>query len=105
MFLKSEELQSRKQDVSEEDGIDGVHFGGLLLYLCEGKVASDRLHGLNFVPNASLCLVTRDCKSLVREASRLDMEERWKFRLKDEFQTACHDNLRPLFFLMGRFRS
>lgn len=80
-----------------------VRFGGLLLYLCEEKLSSEHLKKLNFVTGASLCLVTRDCKSLVREVARLDLEERWKFRLRDEYQTACADNMTPLFFLIGRF--
>lgn len=80
-----------------------VHFGGLLLYLCEGKLESKQLDRLNFVPGACLCLVTRDCKTLVREVARLDLEEKWKFRLRDEYQTACADIMKPLFFLIGRY--
>ena len=82
---------------------DEVRFGGLLLYLCEGKLESEQLDRLNFVPGACLCLVTRDCKTLVREVARLDLEEKWKFRLRDEYQTACADIMKPLFFLIGRF--
>ena len=83
--------------------LSGVRFGGLLLYLCEEKLSSEHLRKLNFVTGASLCLVTRDCKSLVKEVARLDLEERWKFRLRDEYQTACADDMTPLFFLIGRF--
>lgn len=82
---------------------DGIHFGGLVLYLCEGKVSAEHLHKLRFVSGAGLCLVTRDCKSLVREVARLDLEDNWKFRLRDEYQTACPDHYKPLFFLTGRY--
>lgn len=80
-----------------------IKFGGLLLYLCEEKLSGDHLKGLNFVSGASLCLVTRDCKTLVKEVTRLDLEEKWKFRLRDEYQTACADDMTPLFFFIGRF--
>lgn len=82
---------------------DGIHFGGLVLYLCEGKVSGEQLHKFSFVSGAGLCLVTRDCKSLVREVARLDLEDHWKFRLRDEYQTACPDHHKPLFFLTGRY--
>ena len=85
------------------DTLSRIRFSGLVLYLCEGKLSSEHLGRLNFVKGACLCLVTRDCKTLVREVARLDLEERWKFRLRDEYQTACADSLRPLFFLTGRF--
>ena len=104
-FMKSNMLQNWKMTNSDDEGFGEIHFGGLMLYLCEGKITSEQLHKLNFVPGASLCLVTRDCKSLVREVARLDLEEKWKFRLRDEYQTACPDDLRPLFFLTGRFET
>lgn len=85
------------------EDLSDVRFGGLLLYLCEEKVSSEHLKRLSFVTGASLCLVTRDCKSLVREVARLDLEECWKFRLRDEYQTACADDMTPLFFLIGKF--
>lgn len=85
------------------EDLSQIKFGGLLLYLCEEKLSNDHLKKLSFVSGASLCLVTRDCKSLVREVARLDLEEKWKFRLRDEYQTACADDMTPLFFLIGRF--
>ena len=85
------------------EDLSQIKFGGLLLYLCEEKLSSEHLKKLNFVFGASLCLVTRDCKSLVREVARLDLEEKWKFRLRDEYQTACADDMTPLFFLIGHF--
>lgn len=103
-FARSEALQC---DGRLGDGVSAasdVQFGGLVLYLCRGgKVTAKQLERIRFVPGASLCLVTQGCKSLVREVARLDLEERWKFRLRDEYQTACPDNLRPLVFLTGRF--
>ncbi len=98
-FVRSDSLCSKKHS----DEKPGVKFGGLLLYLCEGKLNSDELAEIDFAPGACLCMVTQDCKSLVREVARLDLEEHWKFRLRDEYQTACPDNFQPLFFLMGRY--
>jgi hypothetical protein len=80
-----------------------IMFGGLVLYLCEGKVSAEMLQQLQFVPGACLLLITRGCKGLVKEVSRLDLEENWEFKLRDEFQTACHDKFHPLFFLTGKF--
>ena len=78
-------------------------FGGLILYLCEGVVSSQMLQRMRFVSEACLLLVTRDCKGLVREVSRLDLEEIWNFKLRDEFQTSCSDQNHPLFFLTGKY--
>lgn len=85
------------------EDLNQIKFGGLLLYLCEEKLSSDHLKRLSFVSGASLCLVTRDCKTLVKEVTRLDLEEKWKFRLRDEYQTACADDMTTLFFFIGRF--
>lgn len=82
-----------------------VKFGGLILYLCEGRVSRKKLRKLNFVGGASLCLVMESSVSLVKEVGRLDLEERWKFRLRDEYKTACPDStsFKPLYFLIGHF--
>ena len=81
----------------------GIKFGGLLLYLCEGKLTAEHCKKFNFVSGACVCIVTRNCKKLVQEVGRLDLEGKWKFRLRDEYQTACSDKMKPLFFLIGRF--
>ena len=85
--------------------LEDLVFGGLVLYLCEGRVNSQQLHQLRFRPGACLLLVTRDCRGLVKEVSRLDLEENWQFKLRDEFQTMCTENHKPLFFLTGKFSS
>ena len=82
-----------------------VLFGGLVLYLCEGLVSSHMLQKMKFISGACLLLITRDCKALVKEVSRLDIEEYWHFKLRDEFQTACSDQYQPLFFLTGKYVS
>ena len=86
-----------------QTSLEHIQFGGLLLYLCEGKIniVNHLLPFLNFVNGATLCLITRDCKSLVKEKARLDIENKWKFEAKGEHQTACPDDHRPLFFLTG----
>ena len=87
------------------DEASTVRFGGLVLYLCEGRVAKQQLHRMSFVAGACLCLVTHSSGTLVGEVGRLDLEERWKFRLRDEYKTACPDNtcFKPLYFLIGHF--
>ena len=94
--------QAASPPILVED-LSHIKFGGLLLYLCEEKLTSEHLRNLNFVSGASLCLVTRDCKSLVKEVTRLDLEEKWKFRVRDEYQTACADDMTPLYFFIGRY--
>ena len=91
--------------VEQLKNVQNVLFGGLVLYLCEGRLNSQMLHQLQFIPGACLLLITRDCKGLVKEVSRLDLEEKWQFKLRDEFQTACHDHMNPLFFLTGKYNS
>ena len=99
------QVKSNKGGVHSQiqTGDGKVRFGGLLLYLCKGKLESKQINELSFVPGACLCLVTRDCKALVREVGRLNLEEKWKFWLRDQLQTACSDKLNPLFFLIGRY--
>lgn len=92
-LLQAEELSQVGDEV----------FSGLVLYLCEGRVGSHQLQRLKFVHGGCLLLVTRDCKGLVKEVSRLDIEEQWQFKLRDEFQTACMDSKQPLFFLTGKY--
>ena len=100
-FLPSSHLH----DDNSSHTPSGVKYGGLLLYLCEGRVSRQQLRQLGFVGGACVCLVTESSGSLVREAGRLDLEERWKFRLRDEYKTACPDSAhwKPLYFLIGRF--
>ncbi len=90
-------------DVKTNAGVENIRFGGLLLYLCEGRLKSEQINKLNFIPGACLCLVTRDCETLVQEVARLDLEEKWKFLLRDQHQTACSDNMKPLFIFIGRY--
>ncbi len=90
-------------DTKMPASVENVQFGGLLLYLCEGRLNSEQINRLNFVSGACLCLVTRDCKTLVQEVARLDLEEKWKFLLRDQHQTACSDSMKPLFIFIGRY--
>ena len=79
-----------------------MHLGGVLLYLCEGNVMmmGRFLQEFQFADGAALCLVTRDCKSMVKEVARLDLDERWKYQARNEHQTSCPDGFRPLFYLI-----
>ena len=101
-FAKSNELESGSF-LSQEKS-EGILFGGLVLYLCEGRVPSQQLSWLRFVPGACLCLVTHSCRGLLNEVGRLELEEQWRVRLRDEYKTACPDNVfKPLFFLLGYY--
>lgn len=58
----------------------------------------------HFCPSvgATLCVISADRSSLRQTVSKLELEEEWRFRLSDEFQTANAKEDRPLFFLTGK---
>lgn len=51
---------------------------------------------------ATLCVISQDRSSLRQTIVRLELEDEWQFRLRDEFQTANCVEDRPLYFLTGR---
>ncbi|CAM4594670.1 unnamed protein product [Leuciscus chuanchicus] len=79
-----------------------VVFSGLLLYLCDSFVVSSLLKKFNFLKGATLCVICQDRSSLRQTIVRLELEDEWQFRLRDEFQTANCSEDRPLYFLTGR---
>ncbi|XP_068196041.1 GREB1-like protein isoform X1 [Antennarius striatus] len=80
----------------------GLLFSGLLLYLCDSFVASGLLKKFRFLKGATLCVISQDRSSLRQTIVRLELEDEWQFRLRDEFQTANCSEDRPLYFLTGR---
>ncbi|XP_077166985.1 protein GREB1 isoform X5 [Paroedura picta] len=68
-------------------------FSGLLLYLCDSFVVASFLKKFHFL---------KDRNSLRQTVVRLELEDEWQFRLRDEFQTANAKEDKPLFFLTGR---
>uniref|UniRef100_A0A8D2JA07 GREB1 like retinoic acid receptor coactivator n=1 Tax=Varanus komodoensis TaxID=61221 RepID=A0A8D2JA07_VARKO len=81
---------------------EGVFFSGLLLYLCDSFVGADFLKKFKFLKGATLCVICQDRSSLRQTIVRLELEDEWQFRLRDEFQTANSSDDRPLYFLTGR---
>ncbi|XP_058143616.1 protein GREB1 [Dasypus novemcinctus] len=79
-----------------------VEFSGLLLYLCDAFVGASFLKKFHFLKGATLCVICQDRSSLRQTVVRLELEDEWQFRLRDEFQTANAQEDRPLFFLTGR---
>ncbi|XP_015420429.1 PREDICTED: protein GREB1 [Myotis davidii] len=77
-------------------------FSGLLLYLCDSFVGASFLKKFHFLKGATLCVICQDRNSLRQTVVRLELEDEWQFRLRDEFQTANAKEDRPLFFLTGR---
>ncbi|KAK2501968.1 hypothetical protein MC885_001798 [Smutsia gigantea] len=77
-------------------------FSGLLLYLCDSFVGASFLKKFHFLKGATLCVICQDRNSLRQTVVRLELEDEWQFRLRDEFQTANAKKDRPLFFLTGR---
>ncbi|XP_073868442.1 protein GREB1 isoform X15 [Macaca fascicularis] len=77
-------------------------FSGLLLYLCDSFVGASFLKKFHFLKGATLCVICQDRSSLRQTVVRLELEDEWQFRLRDEFQTANAREDRPLFFLTGR---
>ncbi|XP_042694792.1 GREB1-like protein isoform X7 [Centrocercus urophasianus] len=81
---------------------EGVFFSGLLLYLCDSFVGADFLKRFRFLKGATLCVICQDRSSLRQTIVRLELEDEWQFRLRDEFQTANSSDDKPLYFLTGR---
>ncbi|KAF1530443.1 GREB1-like protein, partial [Eudyptula minor] len=81
---------------------EGVYFSGLLLYLCDSFVGADLLKRFRFLKGATLCVICQDRSSLRQTIVRLELEDEWQFRLRDEFQTANSSDDKPLYFLTGR---
>uniref|UniRef100_A0A2K5PMR7 GREB1 like retinoic acid receptor coactivator n=1 Tax=Cebus imitator TaxID=2715852 RepID=A0A2K5PMR7_CEBIM len=81
---------------------EGVFFSGLLLYLCDSFVGADLLKNFKFLKGATLCVICQDRSSLRQTIVRLELEDEWQFRLRDEFQTANSSDDKPLYFLTGR---
>uniref|UniRef100_G3U3P3 GREB1 like retinoic acid receptor coactivator n=1 Tax=Loxodonta africana TaxID=9785 RepID=G3U3P3_LOXAF len=82
---------------------EGVSFSGLLLYLCDSFVGADLLKKFKFLKEgATLCVICQDRSSLRQTIVRLELEDEWQFRLRDEFQTANSSDDKPLYFLTGR---
>uniref|UniRef100_A0A8C5L4H9 Growth regulation by estrogen in breast cancer-like n=1 Tax=Jaculus jaculus TaxID=51337 RepID=A0A8C5L4H9_JACJA len=81
---------------------EGALFSGLLLYLCDSFVGADLLKKFKFLKGATLCVICQDRSSLRQTIVRLELEDEWQFRLRDEFQTANSSEDKPLYFLTGR---
>uniref|UniRef100_A0A3B3V8G3 Growth regulating estrogen receptor binding 1 n=1 Tax=Poecilia latipinna TaxID=48699 RepID=A0A3B3V8G3_9TELE len=80
----------------------GLLFSGLLLCFPDTFVTSGFLKKFTFLKGATLCVISADRSSLRQTVGRLELEEQWRFRLSDEFQTANAKEDRPLFFLTGK---
>ena len=60
------------------------------------------MHSAFFSEGATLCVICQDRSSLRQTIVRLELEDEWQFRLRDEFQTANSSDDKPLYFLTGR---
>uniref|UniRef100_A0A3Q1G1B5 Growth regulating estrogen receptor binding 1 n=1 Tax=Acanthochromis polyacanthus TaxID=80966 RepID=A0A3Q1G1B5_9TELE len=80
----------------------GLLFSGLLLCFADAFVTPGFLKKFAFLKGATLCVISADRSSLRQTVGRLELEEEWRFRLSDEFQTANAKEDRPLFFLTGK---
>ena len=78
-------------------------YGGLLLYDYPLSLKKEFLSKFRFTDDARLCIISNDRYSIREEITRLDLEENWRFRFRDEFQTATSSegDAKPVFFLTG----
>lgn len=83
----------------------------VLRYVSLGDIIREVLGSLSFQPlyhfcllpeGATLCVICQDRSSLRQTIVRLELEDEWQFRLRDEFQTANSSDDKPLYFLTGR---
>lgn len=96
-------VSSHGWDKSKKKDNEGIRYGGLLLYFCSRSVSAAFLSQFKFAPGSRLCLVCQDRNTLRQEVARLDLEDHWRFRLRDEFQTANSPDEPALYFLTGRY--
>ncbi|CAL8246308.1 unnamed protein product [Lota lota] len=80
----------------------GLLFSGLLLCFTNSCVTPSFLKKFTFLQGATLCVICADRSSLRQAVGRLELEDEWRFRLSDEFQTANAKEDLPLFFLTGK---
>ena len=80
-------------------------YGGLLLYDYASCVDKEFLSQFKFTKDARLCIVCNDRYSMREEVERLDLEEHWRFKFRDEYQTATstEGEKKPVFFLTGTY--
>ena len=79
-------------------------YGGILLYLCGGcNVTTEVLREFRFCTGAKICVISSDRSSLRDQVVKLDLEELWRFRLRDEFKTASSLGDEAYYFLTGTY--
>ena len=80
-------------------------FSGLIIYNCSKDLTKDRLSQFQFVKDAQLVFVCKERYELRAEVLRLDLEDMWRFRLRDEYQTAnvADGDHKSLYFLTGSY--
>ena len=97
------EFVSARSPKSKVQSPKSRKYGGLLLYFSDSFVTAEFLHQFQFMPGARLCLVSQDRNTLRQHVVRLDLEEHWRFRLRDEFQIANDPDEASLYFLTGTY--
>lgn len=98
-YVNTHTIQDRKLRTKVDK--NKTVYGGLLLYFTDEAVTKDLLQQFQFLDDAQLCLVCQDRNTLRQEVVRLDLEENWRFRLRDELQTANDPDDPSLFILTG----
>lgn len=73
-----------------------------IVRLCITSIPEHKTHFCSSPEGATLCVICQDRSSLRQTIVRLELEDEWQFRLRDEFQTANSNDDKPLYFLTGR---
>lgn len=96
-----------KQKILQSTCTKSKIYSGIILYNCSQKLTKDCFVHFKFLKNAQLVFVCQERYELRNEALRLDLEEDWRFRLRDEYQTATksHTGRNALYFLTGSYIS
>lgn len=101
-YISSRKADDERKSRSKTAEKPSTKYSGLLLFFCEQRVTAQFLQQFQFTSGARLCLVCQDRNKLRQEVVRLDLEECWRFRLRDEFQTANNPDEPSLFLLTGK---
>ena len=86
-----------------QEQLKNVKYGGLLMFSSEILQDAYFLKQFQFAQGATICLVTSDRLNLRKEITRLNLEDSWRFKLRDEFYTLCAPEKQPLYFYTGRY--
>ena len=97
-----------QEQIAKSGCYSSKEYSGLIIYNCSRKLSKECFASIKFVKKARLIFVCSERAELRNEAIRLDLEEDWRFKLRDEYQTSTRQTdggVKALHFLTGTYIS